>query len=524
MKLWPHQELGLKQTRRAYGEGNRRITFVAPPGAGKSIVMKVIAEGLIDNGKKVNIYLHRRMLTKQTIGYYERAGIPFGVVANGFEEFENRSAPIQICSMQTVASRQDKWQFTFPECDFFFVDEKHQQLGDMAESVFKRHMEAGACEIAFTATPCGLGPSTADTLVTAAKYSDLLGCKAHLPVEHYCPDMPSFNRLEAEVSESQASEFNEPAIIIGSVIKHWKDLNPNRLPTILFAPSVKTSAWYCERFAEMGVTACHIDATKSMFTQYDERQDRLVVRTFQTTEDTRRELLEGSRTGKYKIVCNRFILREAIDMPWLFHGICATTFGSLSSYLQASGRILRYHPSMDRVIWQDHGGNLYRHGLINADQEWEIGDTDRVKLSKRKKAAEEAETQEEVEGILCPRCSRHRQGGPECPHCGHASKRGSRAVRELDGTLKKVSGRFFKRKRLPSAQQEFVSSLYVHKAMHAKNRAPKTVADVMRHAKNRCRKKGIEVDDKALRIIAMSMAKSAFDERSDFKKTFFPDG
>lgn len=486
--------------------------------------MRTIARDLNTNGKRVNIYLHRRMLTRQTIDTMEQAGIDFGVVAAEFNQYHNPRALVQICSMQTVASRKDKWNFDFPDCDFFFVDEKHQQTGEMAESVFRRHMESGACEIAFTATPTGLGPSTADSLVTPANYSDLLECKAHLPVKHYCPDMPSFNRLEAEISESQALGMNNPEVVIGSVFKHWQKLNPEQKPTILFAPSVKASVWYCEQFAKRGITACHIDASQSAFTQFDERTGKLVVRTFETTEDTRREVIEGSRGGKYKVVCNRFILREAIDMPWLFHGICCTTFGSISSYLQASGRVLRFHPSTDHVVWQDHGGNLYRHGLINQDREWEIGDTDRVLVSKRKKAGEEAESIDEIEGICCPRCSAHRTHGSQCPECGHASTRGSRAVRELDGTLKKVSGRFFKKKQAPNARREFSASLYTHRAMYKKNRVSKSVADVIKYAHNRCRKRGIQTDEFELRMIAKQMAVNDFEKSSHFMKTFFPEG
>ena len=524
VKLWPHQQSGIDDTRTAYANGHRRITFVAPPGAGKSLVMRTIAKSMTENNKRVNIYLHRRMLTRQTIETLGNSGIDFGVVAADFEHFHNPSALVQICSMQTVAHRKDNFKFRFPECDFFFVDEKHQQTGEMAESVFQRHIENGAAEIAFTATPTGLGPKTADVLVTPANYSDLLGCNAHLPVSHYCPDMPSFDRLEAEVSEQAATGFNNPDVIVGSVFRHWQRLNPNQLPTILFAPSVKTSLWYCEQFAARGIPSCHIDASTSAFTQYDHDTGKLVVRTFETTGDTRKEVLSGSRTGKYKVVMNRFILREAIDMPWLYHGICATTFGSVSSYLQASGRVLRYFPGYENVIWQDHGGNLYRHGLINQDREWEIGCSDRTILAKRKKAGEEAETQEEVEGILCPRCGAHRSHGTECPECGHASKRGSRAVRELDGTLRKVSGRFFKRKQGPSARKEFSAALYTHRAMYKKNRVRKTVSDVLKYARNRCRRIGVETTDHELRAIARQFAPKRFDDHDHFMRTFFPDG
>ena len=133
-KLWSHQSDGIEQLRQAYSEGSQRMCFVAPPGAGKSLVMREVIIPLIRNGKRVNIYLNRRMLTAQTLTYYRGIGIRFGVVAADHPELRDINAPLQICSIQTVASRQSRWDFEFPWCDFFFVDEKHQQVNEQAES------------------------------------------------------------------------------------------------------------------------------------------------------------------------------------------------------------------------------------------------------------------------------------------------------------------------------------------------------------------------------------------------------
>ena len=102
--------------RERFRQGDKRITFVAPPGAGKSYVMRIVTDSLIANGKRVNIYLHRKMLTRQTIEGLRAGGFSFGVVAAGLEQYADPDALLQICSMQTVASRKDKWDFRFPHC------------------------------------------------------------------------------------------------------------------------------------------------------------------------------------------------------------------------------------------------------------------------------------------------------------------------------------------------------------------------------------------------------------------------
>ena len=58
------------------------------------------------------------------------------------------------------------------------------------------------------------------------------------------------------------------------------------------------------------------------------------------------------------VLCNRFVC-AGIDAPWLAHGIFATIFTSLQSYLQSGGRLLRSFPGIDAVTIR-HGGNWWR--------------------------------------------------------------------------------------------------------------------------------------------------------------------
>ena len=82
----------------------------------------------------------------------------------------------------------------------------------------------------------------------------------------------------------------------------------------------------------------------------------------------RAEVIDKLRAGDIKVICNRYVMREGIDIPELYHIILATPIGSLSSYVQVVGRALRNHPSLDKVIVQDHAGNFWRHGSANANR------------------------------------------------------------------------------------------------------------------------------------------------------------
>src|SRR5690606_19790965 len=117
----------------------------------------------------------------------------------------------------------------------------------------------------------------------------------------------------------------------------WCELNPDRLPTILFAPGVKESIWFAEQFHSKGIRAAHIDG-----------DDIWIDGEYYTSNhQLREEIRKMSESGELPLVTNRFVLREGIDWPFLAHGIFATVFGSLASYLQSGGRLLRNHPSLD---------------------------------------------------------------------------------------------------------------------------------------------------------------------------------
>jgi superfamily II DNA or RNA helicase len=216
-------------------------------------------------------------------------------------------------------------------------------------------------------------------------------------------------------------------------------LNETEKPTLLFAPGVKESLWFAEQLTKEGIPSAHIDGNDVWLKGSFYRSD----------QEARDELRRMAESGDVKIICNRFVLREGIDWPFIEHMIFATIFGALTSYLQSGGRGLRAHHGKPFVTVQDHGGNWWRHGSLNSDREWSLDTTDYMVSEARE---ERLRKRKEPEPICCPKCFGLRLSGPQCPFCKFIHHERSRMVVQLDGSLKEMHGNIFRVRRIDGRQ------------------------------------------------------------------------
>lgn len=137
--------------------------------------------------------------------------------------------------------------------------------------------------------------------------------------------------------------------------------------------------------------------------------------------------------------------REGLDIPSAYCAILATPIGSLASYLQIVGRVLRSHPSKDKAVVLDHGGGYWRLGSPNDDRDWHewwslpehaVSEMHQLKIREQKTK----------EPICCPACQMERTGGLECPGCGHKSEKSRRMVIMENGEMKQYDGKLVKPK------------------------------------------------------------------------------
>lgn len=415
--LWPHQAKAVKEVLAHIGNGVRRIVLTSPTGGGKSrIVAELIRTLHADRGWKAVTYTNRKMLLEQLVRSLEGFGLRVGARAAGRAQQED--VPIQVSSIQTEESRVYKrtgyLKWELHPANVVFIDEAHLQSGreedSTAAKVKRDHYKAGAVIIEVTATPVDLD-GKAEVLVVAGTNSDLRACGALVPAHHYGPDEPDLRYIGLsevtkldDLSENKqrklmgaVNDKGEPDVriqrLFGRVLDWHKKLNPDNKPTILFAPGVAESRWFAREFCNAGIPAAHLDGAE-VWTQG--------VGDIKADKNAREELGEMSRDRAVKVVCNRFVLREGIDWPWLAHGIFATAFGSMQSYLQSGGRLLRAYKGLESVTIQDHGGNWWRHGSLNADRTWPLGSKSHILKAQREDALRE---KKDREPLRCPRCS-----------------------------------------------------------------------------------------------------------------------
>lgn len=448
---WPVQVRFVALVLDAIGRGVRRLLVTSPTGTGKSLAVCDLITRLVGEGWCVILYTNRRLLIDQLCGVLDAQGIDYGVRAAGFDADEGKFWPVQISSLPTERSRvlrRKVWDiFARGQRCLAVIDEAHVNDGPQDRQVVARHVEAGHFVLGVTATPLGLGESY-DELLVAGTVSEGRECGALVEALQYdfaSPDLRGVRGAESgeDLSEPVVRKAMMRPGLIGRVFDAFDRLNPTRRPTILFAPGVAESVWFAEEFTKRGVSAAHIDGENVW----------LGGRLYRSDRQMRQEVLDASRDGECVVLCNRFVLREGVDCPWLAHGVAATIFGSLQTYLQSGGRLLRNHPSLlnGAITFQDHGGNCFRHGSLNEDREWFLEQTAAMAYGLR---ADRLRKQPGKQPFRCPACGRMWVRGTICSvargGCGYALQphQRSREVVTADGTLRRIPGDYFRPRRV----------------------------------------------------------------------------
>lgn len=436
--LWPPQRRGLLETIRLIEQG-QDVCLYAPTGGGKTEVAKQLAGYALDRQQRLGFMVNRRLLIPQTVEKFRADRLPVAIRAADYEDEFDSTAPVQVCSADTERSRVYDRKIWEPlDVDIMVVDEAHlQRTGTMRRLIDDHHAHGGKV-VLLTATPIGLS-DWADTLVVSGSLSEYRDCGALVPAVFRSIEQPDLKKVKRNKTGEFVIDGKLRMIytqtIIGHVIERWVKYADDGI-TFAYWPGVPESVWGTEQFRKAGIEWAHVDATDAVV---EGQRAKL-------TRGLWQEIQERLKDRSIKGISSRFKLREGVDLPEMSCCILATPIGSLASYIQTVGRVLRYSTATpDKVLVIDHGGNYLRHGSPNHDRAWQDWWT-MPENAVSTIHMERIRNNQAPEPIRCPQCEGERIGGFRCPHCGFEHQKSRRHVVMESGKMVVRDGDVVKRK------------------------------------------------------------------------------
>ncbi|MGB1373653.1 MAG: DEAD/DEAH box helicase [Aequoribacter sp.] len=378
-------------------EGERPL-IVAPTGSGKSVILAEIARRARATRPDVRVLVlaHVKELVRQNANKLEAiCGEPVGVLSAGLGKRETHR-------VVTSAGIQTACRANLPPQNIVIVDEAHMVPRD-GEGMYRKLL--GDLEkknpmtrvIGLTATPFRLSTGNltdGGRPFTSVSYNvdivDLIERRFLCPVKtaevgaQY--DTSGVGKAAGDFKKGELADLVEAsADVTRKAIQEIIDISRDRKSCLIFCTTLKQAHRVGQEMHFFG------------------RPNQLI--TGHTMSGEREAIISSFRRGDTKYLINVGVLTTGFDAP-----ICDTIAilrptASPGLYVQILGRGMRTHPGKSECLVLDYGGNVARHGPINAIK---------AKPRKRKKSEGDAPTKS------CPSClfDTMPAGATVCPMCG----------------------------------------------------------------------------------------------------------
>ena len=418
--LRPYQERTVESFRRLVHCGRRAPIIVLPTGGGKTRVAAELIRDEVKLGRSALFLAPRRELVYQASKALSKAGVAHGVVMAGRADLEDRFAPCQVASIDTIHARRKSGSLSLNQrFSLVVVDEAHL-------SITKKKIEMlegweGSIICGLTATPSrkdgrALGVLY-DDMVEEATTASLTEQGYLCPARYYSLSEPDLKRVKVtagDYNQKQLSEIMNSGELVGDIVEHWHKLASDRR-TVVFATSIEHSVALAEEFKRHGVRAEHVDAN----TEVGERTD----------------IFKRFSNGDVQVLSNCFLAAYGFDLPELDCVVLARPTKSLVLYLQSLGRGLRIAEGKSDCLVLDHSGAVHRFGFATDQRVWSLDGKVAWDGDLRKGESYLSRT------IKCPECSAMFKPAPKCPECGYQLKPKAQKVNTIDGQLVEINSR-----------------------------------------------------------------------------------
>ncbi len=395
--LHPPQVKILDCLKASVRSGKRRPLVMAPTGSGKTVLAAHVVAGALAKRNRVAFLVPLVNLVDQTFTRFMENGIDPGDmgIIQADHEWRRPHAPVQICSVQTLARRG------YPEADVYVIDEAH--LRDAKLHAFLASQDARrVLAIGLSATPYAKGLGLVyDDLIAPVSMSELIEFGYLSKFTVFAPSHPdlsdiAIDKKSGDYQTTPLSERMSKPQIVADVVENWLNHGENR-PTLCFAVDRAHAAVLHDQFEKSGVASAYVDA----FTPREERLD----------------LAKRFGRGDIKVICNIGTMTTGVDLD-VRCIIFASPTKSPSLLQQKIGRGLRTADGKDICLIFDHTNTHNNLGCVTG--------ISISALDTSKPGAGDSKAVEKKEGQPreCPACHCLAPfGATECPSCGMEFRR-----------------------------------------------------------------------------------------------------
>jgi len=372
---------------------------VIPTAGGKTPVMASICRDAVGqwNGR-VLILAHVKELLEQAVEKLHAMAPDLwnriGVYSAGLKS-RDTDHPIIVAGIQSIYRRAAE----LDRFDLILIDEAHMLPPD-GEGMYRTFLADAKVVnpnirlIGLTATPYRMttgmicGP---DNLLNHVCYE--VGVRELIVQGYLCPLKTKAGRRKADMSglHIRGGEFIAGEVealmdddsLVRSACREIVDHTQDRNSVLIFASGVKHAQHVQRVLDEMGFECGFVCGGTLPF--------------------ERAEILNRFKNGDLKYLVNVNVLTTGFDAPNIDCVALLRPTNSPGLYYQMVGRGFRLHPSKDNCLVLDFGGNILRHGPVDA-----------LQVEDRRSGSGEAPAKE------CPECQAVIHAAyATCPECGH---------------------------------------------------------------------------------------------------------
>ena len=405
MQLWDHQSESLKALRQTVIQGVYRIVLQAPTGAGKTKIAAEIVHGAQRKKNWLAFVVSQISLIDQTLESFAEEGIKDIGVIQADHRQTDWSMPVQICSIQTLASRE-----AYPQARTVIFDEVHV-LHAHHKQWLKDPDWQSVPFIGLSATPWtkGLGKYF-DTLLVAATTQELIDKGLLSKFKVFAtghPDLTGVKIVAGDYHEGQLSEAMMRGSLVADIVETWKK-RWGKDKTFIFAVDCAHAQALQARFNEAGIACAYQDA--------------------KTTTKERKEIKRQFHAGEIKAIANVGTLTIGVDYDVRCLVLARPTKSEML-YVQIVGRALRNAPGKDYAIILDHSDTTERLGFVTDIHH------ERLDMGKPPEKPKGLQLRKPMPHP-CPVCDcmLPRVAG-KCTNCGHNVQKSVSGLVERDGEL-----------------------------------------------------------------------------------------